>query len=90
VDVPTIIAKTSKTRLTGSRKTRARRRATRPGLEWLDALEEHCVRLDMMSELLLTCGEPLADEVVRRVGLWMNQEVRALQALREELGKETR
>jgi hypothetical protein len=59
-------------------------------LEWLDALEERCVRLDMMSELLLACGEPLADEVVRRIGLWLNQEVRALQVLREESGKETR
>jgi hypothetical protein len=79
--------KTRKTNLTTTRKTRVRRRAAGLGL---DALEEHCVWLDMLSELLLACGEPLADEVVRRIGLWMNQEVRALQALREELGKETR
>jgi hypothetical protein len=82
------MSKQSTSRLTPSRKNR--RRPTLPDTRWLDAMEEHCFRLDMLSELLLACGEPLADEVVRRIGLWLNQEVRALQMLRDQFGKETR
>ena len=84
------MSKQSTSRLTPSRKNRSRYQPALPDAGWLDAMEEHCFRLDMLAELLLACGEPLADEVVKHIGLWLNQEVRALQMLRDQFGKETR
>lgn len=74
-------------RLTPSQK---RRRATRPGADWMDAADDHCFRLDMMAELLQACGQPLEPDVMERVGVWVSQEVKALQTLLAELGKEAR
>ena len=71
--------------LTPSPKTRSRRRAAHPGVDWVDAMHDHCFRLDMMAELLAACGQPLEPEVTEQIGLWVGQEVRALIALLDEL-----
>ena len=83
------MSKQSTSRLTASRKNRVRRRATRPGVDWRDAMHDHCFRLDMMAELLAACGQPLEPEVMEQIGLWVGQEARALMALVDEL-EETR
>ena len=74
-----------KTDLTPSRKNSVRRQATRPGVDWVDAMHDHCFRLDMMAELLAACGQPLEPEVTEQIGLWVGHEVRALIALLDEL-----
>ena len=56
----------------------------------MDAADDHCFRLDMMAELLAACGQPLEPDVMERVGGWVSQEVKALQTLLAELGKEAR
>jgi hypothetical protein len=56
----------------------------------MDAADDHCFRLDMMAELLQACGQPLEPDVMERLGHWISQEVKALQALLAELGKEAR
>lgn len=85
------MSKPSSSGLTASRKTRARsrRRAARLDLvDWRDAMDDHCFRLDMMAELLQACGEPLEPEVMERVGYWIGQEVAAVQALLDQRGEE--
>ncbi len=79
------MSKTLSSRLTASRKNHACRQATRPGVDWVDAMHDHCFRLDMMAELLAACGQPLEPEVTEQIGLWVGQEVRALIALLDEL-----
>ena len=78
------MSKTSSSRLTPSRKKRSRKPA-RPGVDWQDAMHDHCFRLDMMAELLAACGQPLEPEVMEQIGLWVGQEARALMALVDEL-----
>lgn len=74
--------------LTPSRKKR--RRAARLDLvDWRDAADDHCSRLDMLAELLQACGQPLEPQIVARTGYWMSGELRALKALLDER-KETR
>lgn len=78
------MSKTLSSHLTASRKKRARR-ATRPDVDWRDAMHDHCFRLDMMAEVLAACGRPLEPEVTEQIGLWVGQEARALMALVDEL-----
>jgi len=66
------------------RKTRARRRAPRPDVDWLDrldALDNHCWHLDTLTELLQACGGALSREVVASAGYLLNREVKAVRAL---------
>lgn len=79
------MSKHSSSHLTPPPKTRVRRQATRPGVDWVDAMHDHCFRLDMMAELLAACGQPLEPEVTEQIGLWVGQEVCALIALLDEL-----
>ena len=72
-------------RLTPPRK---RRRPTLPDTDWLDAMDDHCFRLDMMAELLQACGQPLEPEVMEQIGIWVGQEVAALQTLLNRLQEE--
>jgi hypothetical protein len=74
------MSKLQKSRLTASRKKRLRR-AVRPNVERLDAMHDHCYRLDMMAELLQACGSPLEPGVMERVGIWISQEVQTLKGL---------
>jgi hypothetical protein len=77
--------------LTASRKNRVCRRAARPDpVDWRDAMDDRCLRLDMMAELFQACGQPLEPEAVARAGYWMSQELRALKALLDEAGKGAR
>jgi hypothetical protein len=71
--------------LTPSRKKRSRRRAARLDTDWRDAMDDHCRRLDWLAELLQACGEPLEPQIIARTGYWMSRELRALQALLDEL-----
>lgn len=77
------MSKHSSSNLTASRKIRLR--AARPNVDWVDAMHDHCFRLDMMAELLAACGQPLEREVMEQIGLWVGQEARALMALMDEL-----
>lgn len=77
------MSKSSSSRLTRSRKTR--RRAARLDTDWRDAVDGHCRRLDWLAELLQVCGQPLEPDIIERTGCWMSEELRALQALLDEL-----
>jgi len=72
----------------GTPKPSAVRRKGRP--HWLDAMDEHCYRLDMMAELLQACGEPLEPGVMQRLGCWFGREVEQLKALLADVWKEAR
>jgi formate dehydrogenase maturation protein FdhE len=82
--------KSSTSRLTASRKKRFRRRATWPGVDWMDAAVNHCWRLDTLAELLQACGQPMEPAVLEGVGHLVSREVESLQTLLDELGKEAR
>jgi len=78
------MSKQSTSRLTASRKKRSRRRA-RPGVDWIDAADDHCWQLGTLAKLLEACGQPMDPEVLEGVGHLVSQEVRALKALVDEL-----
>jgi hypothetical protein len=86
------MSKPFKSGLTASRKKRVRRRrrTARPDVDQWDAMDDHCFRLQMMAELLRACGEPLAPEVVRRIGQWVGEEAEQLQALLADAWKAVR
>ena len=77
------MSKPSISRLTGSRKKE--RRGIHPAamnqIIWLDAMNDHCWRLDTLSELLKVCGMALSPEVAASAGHLIKQEVKALKAL---------
>ena len=71
-------------------RARARRQAARPGLvQWRDAVEEHCQNLEMLAQLLKTCGRPLDATTVVSAGYWVDERVKAVRALlnRREAGR---
>jgi hypothetical protein len=85
------MSKSSTSRLTASRKKRVRRRRPfRLDVDILDGLLDHCLRLDMMAELLMACGQPLEPEVMQRLGYWASQELEAFRELLTKLGKAAR
>jgi hypothetical protein len=55
---------------------------------WLDAMDDHCFRLDMMAGLLQACGQPLEPSLLEQVGVWVGQEVAALQTLLHQFEEE--
>lgn len=86
------MSKQSQTGLTGSRKIR-RLAGSRP-LAALDEINERCRHASALAGLLEAYGsdreaEPLAAEVVRGVGELILAEVRAMQALVNQLWEET-
>jgi hypothetical protein len=73
------------------RKTRARRRVARLDLvDWRDAVDKHCWRLDTLAALLTACDRPLAPMVAEGVGYSVSQEVAAVRTWLDKLGKEAR
>jgi hypothetical protein len=74
-------------RLTPPQKSRRR---ARPDVDWRDAMDDHCFRLDMMAGLLEACGQPLEPRLLEQIGIWVGQEVAALQTLLDKLEKEAR
>jgi len=80
------MSKHSTSRLTPSRRTR--RRPALPSVGWLDAMDDHCFRLDMMAGLLQACGQPLEPSLLEQVGVWVGQEVAALQTLLHQFEEE--
>jgi hypothetical protein len=79
------MSKTSRTRLTGLRKTRSRRPAVCAGVEWRDAMNERCWHLGTLAGLLAACGEPLAVETLEGVGHAIERDVAAMKALLGQL-----
>jgi hypothetical protein len=82
------MSKQSTSRLTRSRKTR--RRAARPNLDRLDALNQHCWQLGTLAELLQACGQPLEPATMEGIGHAIHRDVAAMQALLAEFGKGAR
>jgi hypothetical protein len=74
--------KTSKSRLTGSRK---KWRAVCPGVDWRDDMNNHCRRLDTLAELLEACGQPLEPAAAEGIGYSVRQEVEAMKVLLNQL-----
>jgi hypothetical protein len=80
------MSKHSTSPLTASREKQPRRsrpqsKGGRLDVARVDAMHDHCYRLDMMAELLQACGSPLEPGVMERVGIWISQEVQTLKGL---------
>ena len=81
--------KTPTSHLTRSRKKRSRRSRPRPkggrlDVARVDAMHDHCYRLEMVAGLLQACGAPLEPELAESIGVWVSQEVGTLIALLDE------
>jgi len=75
--------KTSKTRLTGSRKTR--RRPEVDLLDWQDEMIGHCRRLETLAEVLNVACPALEPPVIAGIGDLVGQEIRAVRMLLKQL-----
>ena len=80
-------------RLTPSRKRR--RRTARPGVEWVDAMNDSCRALETLGLALVTAtehagAEPLRPELGAGLGALILREVEAVRNLTDEVGKEAR
>ena len=89
------MSKHSTSRLTASRKTRVRRRAAWPGVDWLDAMNDRCRALETLGLALVTAtehagAEPLPAELGTGLGELILREVRAVRDLTDSLGKGAR
>lgn len=77
--------------LTASRKNRVRRRAARPGLDWVDATLYHCRIIGTLAGLLLHSGEDgLSSELVGDTAALIDREAGQLKKRLREFEKEAR
>ncbi|MBM3883960.1 MAG: hypothetical protein FJ387_30360 [Verrucomicrobia bacterium] len=55
-----------------------------------DALDDRCRNLETLAGLLVSRAEPLSEDLAGGAGWLIEQEVRQVRALLDQLGKETR
>ncbi len=87
------MSKTSSSRLTASRKKRVRRRAARPGVDWVDAMHDSCRALETLGLALVAAmeqPETLPPELGTGLGELILREVQAVRNLTGETGKAAR
>lgn len=92
------MSKTSKTRLTGSRKKggshrRTRRPESKPDpIAILDALAERHERVETVARLLEACDDPalLTAELAARAGCFMEKDLAGIKELLSRLGEAAR
>jgi len=81
------------TNLTASRKKRFRHRATRPGVEWLDAMNKSCRALETLGLALAVTAEQaeaMPPELGAGLGELILREVEAVRDLTGEARKAAR
>ena len=83
------MSKTSSSRLTASRKKRARRAAC-SGVDWIDALSDHCHSLATLAGLMEACAEPPDPELIAATGHLLSREIKQMRAVLAATWKEAR
>ena len=87
------MSKQSTSRLTASRKKRFHHRATRPGVEWLDAMNKSCRALETLGLALAVTAEQteaMPPELGAGLGELILREVEAVRDLTGEARKAAR
>lgn len=82
------MSKHSTSRLTASRKKRARRRAACSGVDWIDALSDHCHSLATLAGLMEACAEPPDPELIAATGHLLSREIKQMRAVLAAAWKE--
>lgn len=65
-------------------------RKTGRALDWRDAMDDRCRNLTTLASLLVSRAEPLDTDLAGGTGWLIEQEVRQMRALLDQLEKETR